>query len=109
MIKPDVKAAPPKRIANPPFLIGCQDDERNRVGFHRSELWDAEVPIAEDLEKQHLELLIDLVDFIDQEYTGFVFVQESAQQRSFREELQAVQLLTQSLPITITVCSHFEK
>ena len=36
MIKPDVKAAPPKRIANPPFLIGCKDDERNSVGFHRS-------------------------------------------------------------------------
>ena len=109
MIEPDVEAAPPKGIANAPFLIGCKDDERNRLGLHRSELWDAELPIAENLEKQSLELLIDLVDFIDQEHTRFVFVQESSQQRSFREELQAVQLPTQSLPITITVCSHFEK
>ena len=52
MIEPDVEAAPPKRIANPTFLIGGKDDEWNRLGFRRSELGDAELPIAEDLEKQ---------------------------------------------------------
>jgi hypothetical protein len=69
MIKPEVKAAPPKRIANPPFLVGCKDNEWDRLGFHGSELRNAELPLAEDLEKQGLKPLIDLVDFIDK-HTG---------------------------------------
>src|SRR5437867_13021428 len=109
MIKSDVEAPPPEWIPDSPFLIGSEHDERNGPGGHGPELWNAQLPIAKDLKKQRLKLVIDLVDFIHEQHAGLL-VQERTKQRAFREELEAMQFLTDGIPITAElVDSYFQK
>src|SRR5213594_2413383 len=99
MIKSDVEAPPPEWIPDPPFLIGSEHDERNGPGAHGPELWNAQLPVAKYLKKQRLKLVIDLVDFIHEQYAGLL-VQQCPKQGAFREELEAMQFLTDGIPIT---------
>jgi hypothetical protein len=41
-----VEAAPAKRIADSPFFVRCEYDERNALCLDRSELGNAELPYA---------------------------------------------------------------
>ena len=76
VIKSYVEAPSPKGISNTPFFIGSEDDEWNCPGTHGPEFWDAELPVAEHLEKQCLKLVIDFVDFVYEKYARFLFVQK---------------------------------
>src|SRR5262249_32769760 len=76
VIESDIETTSPKWMSNWALLVGCKDDNRNGLRLHRSELWNGELPVAEDFEEERLKLLIDFVDFIDQKYTGLRFVQE---------------------------------
>ncbi len=73
MIKSYVEAPPSKRVTDPPLLIRSKHDKRNGLGGHGAEFWNAELLVAQQFEKQSLELVIDLVDFVDEKDTGFVF------------------------------------
>src|SRR2546425_4899961 len=109
MIKSDVEAPTPEWIPDPPFFIGSEHDERNGPGPHGPELWNAQLPIAQYLKKQRLKLVIDLVDFIHEQDAGLL-VQQCTKQGAFREELEAMQVLTDGIPIAAGPgCSCFQK
>ena len=78
MTESDIETPPAQGIANSPFLVGREDDEGNGLGTDGPKLWNAQLPIAEDLEKQSLELLIDFVDLIHEKYARFVFIEKRA-------------------------------
>src|SRR5206468_3730645 len=54
MIKPDVEATSPERVADSPLFIGCEHHEWDCFRLHGSELWNAELPIAEQFKQQRL-------------------------------------------------------
>src|SRR5262245_41627807 len=99
MVKSDIETSSAKWIPDTPLFVGGEDDKRNRCRTDGSKFWDAQLPIAEHLEKQSLELLIDFVDLVDEKHTGFPFVQQRAQQRTFCEEFKTMKLLSNCFPI----------
>src|SRR5207244_3899760 len=61
------------------------------------------------LKKQRLKLVIDLVDFIHEQDAGLL-VEQCTKQRALREELEAMQFLTNGIPITADLgCACFQK
>jgi len=67
-------------IADPSLLVRREDDERDRLGSHRPELGNGELPLAQQLKEQGLERVIDLVDLVDEENARLVLVQQRAKQ-----------------------------
>ncbi len=109
MTKSEIETPPAQGIANSPFLVGREDDEGNGLGNDGPKLWNAQLPITEDLEKESLELLIDLIDLIHEQDTRFVFVEKRSKYRTFCEELQTVQFLTDGFPIAVDPSPCFQK
>src|SRR5215470_1417303 len=97
VLKANVEGAPPQRIADPPLFIRRHDDKRLALGLDCTQLRNADLPIAQNLEKLRLELLADLVDLINQEHARRLML-ESSQEWSFHEEVQGVQTAPKRCP-----------
>jgi hypothetical protein len=91
MLEAKVQTASPQRIADPPNLVRCQHNERPTPGLDRADLWDRELPVAQDFEEFSLEFLTHFVDLVDQEDTRFL-AQKCPQQRSFLEEFERMEV-----------------
>src|SRR5262245_34797062 len=91
MIEAQVKAPPSKRVPNSSLFVRGQDDEGYRARRDCSDLRDAQLPHAEDFKEQSFEFLVHLVDFIDEQDTGLLFLKQSAKQWAFRKEAQPVE------------------
>src|SRR5215467_10212367 len=84
--KANIETTPAQGIAYTPFLVRCEDDERDGFRADRTKLWNAELPIAKYFEKQSLEFLINLVDLVDEQDTRFVFIEKRSEERTFGEK-----------------------
>src|SRR5438876_5894669 len=93
-----IKTPPADGIAKSPFLIRCEDDERNRLGMNRPKLGNSQLPIAEDFQKQGLKFVINLIDLIDEQNARFLFVEQRSKQRAFCEEFQPMKFLANGFP-----------
>src|SRR5688572_5321990 len=100
MIKAKVEAPPSERISDSSLLVRGQDDERYRSRRNGSDLRNAQLPYAEDLKEQSFEFLVHLIDFIDEQDAGLLFLEEGAKQWSFGKEAQTVQFLPDRFPVT---------
>src|SRR5262245_5505072 len=85
--KSNIETTPAQGIANSPLLIRAEDHERNSLCANGSELWNAQLPNAEDLKKQSLEFVIDVIDLVNKQNARLLFVEERTKQRPFREKL----------------------
>src|SRR5215471_19166322 len=99
MLKSDIETSSAKWIPDTPLFVRGKDDKRNRPRADGSKFWNAQLPIAEHLEKQSLELLIDFIDLVDEKHTRFPFVQQRAKQGTFCEESKTMKLFSNCFPI----------
>src|SRR4030095_1003451 len=77
VVEPKIEASAPQGVSDSSLLVGSQYDKRYGSSGNSSKLWDTELPNTQNLEEQRLELLIHLIDLIDKEHAGFLFLQES--------------------------------
>src|SRR5664279_3489742 len=103
VFKAQIEAPSPQRIAQTSFFVRTQDDKRNGRCSNRSQLGHRDLPGAKNLQQQGFDVVVDLVEFVDQEHARPGFIAKSAQQRPFRKEVQRVQPVPDLLPVLAEV------
>jgi hypothetical protein len=91
MFNTEVAAAPAQGITDASLFIRGQHDKRNGAGLNRPQFGDAQPPFTQQFQQHCVERLVYLVQFVNQQDTGFIPLQ-GTQKRTGAAELLAVQL-----------------
>src|SRR4029077_6276321 len=83
IVEPQIKASPTQRVTQAAFLVRTQYNKRNRFCLDCSQLRNCDLPRTQNFEKQRLEGVVNLVEFVDQQHAGLRLASKRAQQRTF--------------------------
>src|SRR5437868_15439081 len=82
MIDPQIEAPPPKQVADPSFFVRGQYHKGNGFRLDHSEMRNAQLPYAQNLKQHGLKTMINLVRFVDPQYTRHDVPQRPQQKAS---------------------------
>src|SRR5579859_6128283 len=100
MLDTKIEAAPAQGIADSALFIGSQNNEGNGLCFDRTQFGNAQPPHAQQLQQDGLELVVNLVKFINEQDTSAAALQCPQQWPGPKEPL-AMKLCSQCLPIQV--------
>src|SRR5208337_3557469 len=88
VFKAQIETPSSQRITQTAFFVRTQDNKGNSCGLNRAQLGHRDLPGAQNLQQQGFDVVVDLVEFVDQEHARPGFIAKSAQQWALRKEVQ---------------------
>ena len=67
-----VSAAATQGLRQGPGPVGGQNHKGNGFGGNGANLWNGDLQIGEDFQKEGLEFLVSLIDLVDQQHHGLI-------------------------------------
>src|SRR5271157_4874404 len=99
VLKAEIETPSSQRITQTSLFVRTQNNKGDGRCSNRSQLGDRDLPGAQNLQQQGFDVVVDLVEFVDQQHARLGFIAQCAQQGPLRKEVQRVQPVPDLLPV----------